>query len=93
MSNRREDASPMNGAAIRELGTFSSLPEMDRTPIRKRVESIVSRRLIPVIEHVEPDRASECHRSPWKVPLFGEESRRRHPRGNRNLPTRPTTAG
>ena len=63
----------MNDTANRKLETFSYLPKMDRARIRKQVEYIVSRRLIPVIEHVEPDRATESYWYLWKLPLFGEK--------------------
>ncbi len=61
----------MNDAANRKLETFSYLPEMDPVRLRKQVDCVVTRGLIPVIEHVEPDRATDDYWYLWKLPLFG----------------------
>ena len=71
MSDIQDYQLRMNDAANRKVETFSYLPEMDAERIRKQVDYIVSRNLIPVIEHVEPDRATEDYWYLWKLPLFG----------------------
>lgn len=56
----------------RKFGTFSYLPEMDASEIRKQVEYAVARGWNCAVEHVEPERAGERYWYMWKLPLFGE---------------------
>ena len=71
MNDIQDYDSRMNDTSMRKLETFSYLPEMDPGRIRKQVEYIVSRNLIPVIEHVEPERAGVDYWYLWKLPMFG----------------------
>lgn len=58
--------------ASKKCGTFSYLPEMDASAIRKQVDYAVGRGWNCAIEHVEPYRANEHYWYMWKLPLFGE---------------------
>lgn len=64
--------SRLGDPASRKFETFSYLPEMDRTAIRKQVEYLVGRGWNPAIEHTEPDNAFGHYWYMWKLPMFGE---------------------
>lgn len=56
----------------KRFGTFSYLPEMDASAIRRQVEYMVARGWNCAVEHVEPERAHKDYWYMWKLPLFGE---------------------
>lgn len=68
----RDYGSRMGDPKSKKFGTFSYLPEMDASSIRKQVEYMVARGWNCAIEHVEPARASEHYWYMWKLPMFGE---------------------
>lgn len=56
----------------RRFGTYSYLPEMDASAIRKQVAYAMDRGWNCAVEHVEPGRAGAHYWYMWKLPLFGE---------------------
>lgn len=71
MSELRDYPSRVGDPASRRTGTFSYLPEMDETALRRQVAHLVDEGLTPAIEHVEPDRATATYWYLWKLPMFG----------------------
>lgn len=72
MSEMRDYRSSLTDPSSRKFETFSYLPPMDQTAIRKQVEYIVSRGWNPAVEHTEPDNAFDHYWYMWKLPMFGE---------------------
>ena len=72
MSTMQDYQSSLDDPNSRKFETFSYLPEMDQTRIRKQVEYIVSKGWNPAIEHSEPENAFDHYWYMWKLPLFGE---------------------
>ncbi len=72
MIDCRRDDSGMRSLPRQKYGTFSYLPEMDASRIRKQVEYIIGQGWNPVIEHVEVDRVTDHYWYMWKLPMFGE---------------------
>lgn len=70
----QEYASRHNDAGSKKLGTFSYLPEMNASAIRKQVQYMINRGWNCAVEHVEPARADSDYWYMWKLPLFGERS-------------------
>jgi len=60
-----------------KYGTFSYLPAMTPSQVRKQVEFVLSRGWSPAIEHTEAGRAAGAFWSMWKLPMFGERSAER----------------
>ncbi len=72
MSDIQDYPSRMNDAGSRRFETFSYLPEMDASQIRKQLAYMVERGWNCAVEHVEPARAGGNYWYMWKLPLFGE---------------------
>jgi ribulose-bisphosphate carboxylase small chain len=64
--------SSLSDPSSRKFETFSYLPAMDATRIRKQVEYIVSKGWNPAVEHAEPENAFNHYWYMWKLPMFGE---------------------
>jgi ribulose-bisphosphate carboxylase small chain len=71
-TNIRDYPSRLGDPASQRLGTFSYLPLFDTPAVEKQVEYLVRRALTPMVEHVEPQRATARYWYMWKLPLFGE---------------------
>jgi len=71
-TNVRAYPSRLGDAASKRLGTFSYLPRFDVPAVEKQVEYLVGLDLTPMVEHVEPHRATCRYWYMWKLPLFGE---------------------
>ncbi len=56
----------------KRFGTFSYLPPMDASSIRKQIAYMIARGWHCAVEHVEPERAASNYWYMWKLPLFGE---------------------
>lgn len=63
----------LDDPSSRRFETFSYLPKMDPAAIRRQVEYILRRSLIPAIEHVEAYRACDTYWYLWKLPMFSEQ--------------------
>jgi ribulose-bisphosphate carboxylase small chain len=61
-----------NDAASKRFGTFSYLPKMNASSIRRQVQYMIDRGWNCAVEHVEPEMASSDYWYMWKLPLFGE---------------------
>lgn len=68
----QEYHSRVSDPASKKFGTFSYLPPMDASAIRRQVEYMVDRGWNCAIEHVEPERADVDYWYMWKLPMFGE---------------------
>ena len=68
----RDYTSRMGDPASLKYGTFSYLPEMTATEIRRQVAYMIGKGWNCAIEHVEPARAADDYWYMWKLPLFGE---------------------
>ncbi|PKQ11964.1 MAG: ribulose bisphosphate carboxylase small subunit [Alphaproteobacteria bacterium HGW-Alphaproteobacteria-1] len=64
--------SRLSDPASRKMGTFSYLPPMTESEIRKQVDWIVQHGWNPAIEHTEPEFAGSNYWYMWKLPMFGE---------------------
>ncbi|MGA2473398.1 MAG: ribulose bisphosphate carboxylase small subunit [Acidimicrobiales bacterium] len=71
-TNIRDYPSRLGDAASKRLGTFSYLPRFDTPAVETQIEYLVGKDLTPMIEHVEPIRATSRYWYMWKLPLFGE---------------------
>ena len=74
MSDIQDYSSRMDDPASHRFETFSYLPEMDASQIRKQVAYMVEKGWNCAVEHVEPTRASDSCWYTWKLPLFGERA-------------------
>ncbi len=74
MSEIMNYQSLQNDAESRRFETFSYLPELDAEQLKGQIIRIVDQGLVPIIEHVEPDRAHVNYWYMWKLPMFGEKS-------------------
>jgi ribulose-bisphosphate carboxylase small chain len=74
MTAIQDYASTLADAASRRFGTFSYLPAMSASQIRRQVEYIVARGWIAAIEHTEPAQVAGTYWIMWKLPMFGEKS-------------------
>ncbi len=72
MSEMQDYKSSLTDVSSRKFETFSYLPEMEKSQIRKQVEYIVSKGWNPAIEHTEPANAFDHYWYMWKLPMFGE---------------------
>lgn len=72
MSEMRDYRSRMNDIASRRFETFSYLPEMDASRVRRQVKFMIDQGWNCAVEHVEPIRAGDSYWYMWKLPLFGE---------------------
>jgi ribulose-bisphosphate carboxylase small chain len=72
MSDIQDYASKLSDPGSRKMGTFSYLPPMDASQLRKQIEYIVKKGWNPAIEHTEPAHATLQYWYMWKLPLFGE---------------------
>jgi ribulose-bisphosphate carboxylase small chain len=72
MSDVQDYKSSLTDTSSRKFETFSYLPTMDATQIRKQIEYIVSRGWNPGIEHTEPENTASNYWYMWKLPMFGE---------------------
>jgi ribulose-bisphosphate carboxylase small chain len=72
MSEMQDYRSRIDDAASRRFGTFSYLPAMDASRLRRQVAYMIERGWNCAIEHVEPRRAADSYWYMWKLPLFGE---------------------
>ncbi len=72
MSQMQDYQSSLSDPSSRKFETFSYLPEMDKSQIRKQVEFIVSKGWNPAVEHTEPENAFDHYWYMWKLPMFGE---------------------
>ena len=72
MIDCRRDGYGTNSLPRQKYGTFSYLPEMDASRIRKQVEYIIGQGWNTVIEHVEVDRVTDHYWYMRKLPMFGE---------------------
>ncbi|ACI97689.1 ribulose bisphosphate carboxylase small subunit [Rhodospirillum centenum] len=72
MSVMQDYPSRLSDPGSRKLGTFSYLPPLDATQIRRQVEYIVAKGWNPALEHTEPEHAASHYWYMWKLPLFGE---------------------
>ncbi len=72
MIDCRRDDSGKSSLPRQKYGTFSYLPEMDASRIRKQVEYIIGQGWNSVVEHVEADRVTDHYWYMWKLPMFGE---------------------
>ena len=68
----RDFPSRVGEPASKRLGTFSYLPPLDAAAVDGQTAYLVRRGLTPMIEHVEPERATARYWYMWKLPLFGE---------------------
>ena len=68
----RDYSSRMGSAESKKFGTFSYLPEMTASEIRKQVGYMIAQGWNCAVEHVEPERAGDDYWYMWKLPLFGE---------------------
>ena len=67
----RSYTSRLNDPTCQKFGTFSYLPAMDASRVRKQIQYILEQGWNSVIEHVEPDRVTAHYWYMWKLPLFG----------------------
>jgi ribulose-bisphosphate carboxylase small chain len=74
MSTLQDYRSNLSDPASRRFGTFSYLPPMSATQLRKQVEYIVARGWNAAIEHTEPEHAAGAYWYMWALPMFGEKS-------------------
>jgi ribulose-bisphosphate carboxylase small chain len=74
MSAMQDYRSSLSDPASRRFGTFSYLPTLSATQMRKQVEYIVARGWNAAIEHVEPEHTQSSYWYMWKLPMFGETS-------------------
>lgn len=72
MSDTQDYQSRLSDPNSRKLGTFSYLPQMDATQVRKQIQYIVDKGWNPAIEHTEPAEARSNYWYMWKLPMFGE---------------------
>jgi ribulose-bisphosphate carboxylase small chain len=72
MNNVQDFPSRLGDANSRKLGTFSYLPPMDASQLRRQVEYIIAQGWNPAVEHSEPENAGSHYWYMWKLPLFGE---------------------
>jgi ribulose-bisphosphate carboxylase small chain len=72
MSEMQDYKSRLSDPASRKFETFSYLPAMDETRIRKQVEYLVAKGWNPALEHTEPENAFGNYWYMWKLPMFGE---------------------
>jgi len=72
MSEVQDYRSSLSDTDSRKFETFSYLPEMDATRIRKQVEYIIAKGWNPAIEHTESQNAFSHYWYMWKLPMFGE---------------------
>jgi ribulose-bisphosphate carboxylase small chain len=68
----RDYNSRIGSPESKKFGTFSYLPEMETSEIRKQVAYMIEMGWICAVEHVEPSRASDDYWYMWKLPMFGE---------------------
>jgi ribulose-bisphosphate carboxylase small chain len=71
-TNIREYPSRLGDEPSKRLGTFSYLPPFDKPAVKTQIEYLVAKDLTPMIEHVEPERATSRYWYMWKLPLFAE---------------------
>ncbi len=71
-TNVRDYPSRLGDSESKRLGTFSYLPRFDAQAVEHQLAYLVDRELTPMIEHVEPRRATSRYWYMWKLPLFGE---------------------
>ena len=64
--------SRMGDVKSKRFGTFSYLPALDATSIRRQVNYLLGKGWQCAVEHVEPERAMTDYWYMWKLPLFGE---------------------
>ncbi len=57
-----------------DLETYSYLPAMTEAEQRAQVASMLSRGLIPAVEHTERPSARNLYWNLWKLPLFAATS-------------------
>ena len=72
MSEMQDYKSRLSDPASRKFETFSYLPPMDMTNIKKQVDYIVKKGWNPAIEHTEPEHLMDNYWYMWKLPMFGE---------------------
>ena len=72
MSEILQYRSKLGDSRSRKFETFSYLPALSETQIRRQVEYIVSQGWQPAIEHSEPQYARGTYWYMWKLPMFGE---------------------
>jgi ribulose-bisphosphate carboxylase small chain len=72
MSTIQDYPSRLDDPASRRFETFSYLPAMDASKVRKQVKYMVERGWNCAVEHVEPARSGDSYWYMWKLPLFGE---------------------
>ncbi|MDK1119034.1 MAG: ribulose bisphosphate carboxylase small subunit, partial [Anaerolineae bacterium] len=72
MSDIQDYPYRMDSPESQRFETFSYLPEMDASQIRKQLEYMVEQGWNCAVEHVEPARAGDRYWCMWKLPLFGE---------------------
>ena len=74
MSTLQDYRSKLSDPASRRFGTFSYLPPMSATQLRKQVEYIVARGWNAAVEHTEPEHAAGAYWYMWALPMFGEKN-------------------
>ncbi len=74
MTEIRNYNSQLNDPKSRRFETFSYLPELDQEQLLGQVSRMLEKGLVPIIEHVEPNRAQVNYWYMWKLPMFGEKS-------------------
>ena len=72
MSTIQDYPSRLDDPASRRFETFSYLPAMDASKVRKQVKYMVERGWNCAVEHVEPARSGDSYWYMWKLPMFGE---------------------
>lgn len=74
MTEIQDYGSRIGDSRSRRYETFSYLPPMDASEVRRQVSHILSSGWTCAIEHVEPNRAGDSYWYMWKLPLFGMDS-------------------
>jgi len=69
-----EYKSRLNDKNSKKFETFSYLPPMDDSDIRKQIAYMIEKGWNPAVEHVEPPRANCDYWYMWKLPMFGEKN-------------------
>lgn len=72
MSDVMDYNSRLSNPASRKFETFSYLPAMDITSIKKQVEYLIKKGWNPAVEHIEPQYLMDSYWYMWKLPMFGE---------------------
>jgi len=74
MSAIKNYHSLLGDPASQRFETFSYLPQLDEAELRGQIQRLLDIGLVPIVEHVEPERIHVNYWYMWKLPMFGEKN-------------------